>query len=477
MFNGEKYAANLNLEKFLTAGCITGVLRGWDSTGVYQVLDNRAVRVHKKPMTGFDFAQLKATQALFGEAHKHQATVVHHRAATHGTVNAENCHPFEHENDSTYLVGVHNGTINTFSKKEDGLTFDVDSDWLYYQILKCGAPKALGALSEWSAYALVWYDQAKNKHYIAANKKRPIHWGFVKDKNIMLFASESAHLYWLASRYDLKFEAEIWSPAEDVIFEFDADDLRKYKTYKVEREIKPVIPPVQNRGRWNHETNAWDDARNWPATTTSNPLSRDTDKHRITVDYIEASLRTAGIDKDKNYKFWPEVDSLRGQTGDQRVCTGLLVNVDNEDDFHEAAALLYNSNKIDQLMECDFAEARPYAVRYLVDKGSATRHTEIVVSLTNFHRITEDGAKQLVVVPSVPVTKGEAETEGKGDTFCKGPRGRNLTEAQFIELTKNGCINCSKEIKVLDNDFVSWVNNGTDPCCADCTEDLAQVVH
>lgn len=421
VFNGERYGPNLRLDDFLGTACITGVLRGMHSTGMYQVRANKDVEVYKKALCGFDFVQLKRTQALINSADRAVATVIHHRAATHGDVRDENAHPFEHYDDRNYIVGVHNGGVSQYNKKEDGISFNVDSDWLYYKIFKDGPDKALGSLNTTAAYALVWYDQSKNRHYIAANKQRPISWGFVKGKNIMLFASEHAHLYWMASRYGLEFEEEIWTPQEGYIYEFNEDDWRKYKAIKIETK-PPVVQALPHRstGAWDAQSGSW---RSEAGTSTV---------------YSDAVLQQEGILKDKKYRFLPNTRKL-DKTYSLVYVEGILVQEDDEDQVFDACTDLSNV-RVDALQEADYAVAFPSAVR--TDKEGKKR---IVVGLGRF------------------VTEGVTN-------HVKGPRGTNITELEFKRLTKDGCVNCSCELTLKHQDTITWVNEGVDPCCAACMD-------
>lgn len=446
LFNGEKHTHQMQLDKFLITGCITGVVRGMDSTGIYQVQDDKTVRIYKKPLSGYDFVQLKAAQELLGNAHKTVATVIHHRAATHGSVSQENAHPFDHESEDNYIVGVHNGTVQQFNRKEGGLHFNVDSDWLYYKILTEGPQKALGDLNDSAAYALVWYDQLKDKHYIAANGQRPISWGFVKGKNVMLFASEHQHLYWMASRYGLQFEEEIWSPQNNVVYEFDADDLRKYKTFDIPKQEKIVIPK-KSISSWDAGTASWKRSR-------GAGIGEDTPQNKINIQYDKKAILDEGIGTDKQYNFWPDFNTMYLSEDWPRLVEGLLVNSENEDEYYDAITVV-NESRFSELEACSFATAFPIAVRTVTNKATAHITKQIYATLTGFHQI---------------------EQYSKGEELYVGPRGKNLTEAKFKEMVSGGCINCSCEITPKQQDLITWVNNGTDPMCPDCVDKQANVV-
>lgn len=478
VINGEKHRVNgARIEQFLLSGCITGVLRGMDSTGIYQVQKNKNVRIWKKPVDGGTFIQLKNTQALFRSAEDASATILHHRAATHGTVSQENCHPFEHDSETNYIVGVHNGGYAGFARREDGITFEVDSDWLYYQILKHGPAKALGALPDTAAYALVWYDQEKDKHYMASNGQRAISFGFVKGKNLMLLASEHSHLYWLASRNDIEFEETLWTPKKGFIYEFSTDNLRDYKVMALEAPPK-VVPTYKPGRRYNSKTNTWSDIETVGPTSPlllgpvdrversgGALISRSTAEAHVSVAYTDVVIHDQGVKRLAPYEFWP----MEGKDSEKMpsvpcLIFGVCKTGSEPEDICDAVMQVWTPSAYDNLRNCDYAICTVAGVRKETAKLDAKISEQLIMSDPKEYRFHREEKKE----EAAPVV------EEKADKFFRGPRGKNLTEEQFCGMVESGCISCSAPITVLDSEFLSWVNGGTDPCCAECTEKLAK---
>ena len=229
--------ANNNYCKFVEQAAITGVLRGVDSTGMFQVDKKGDAVVYKLPVAGGVFAETRVAKALFNNVDVSPLTVLHHRAATRGRVNYDTSHPFEHVIGNRYLVGVHNGSLTNTPDTYDGIDFSVDSDYALYRILKDGK----AAFSEFAgAYAFVWYED-DHKLRIACNGERSFSFAYVHKKNTMLMASEPSMLYWLAERNNLEIEAPV-QPDKFKLLTFDLDgDLRDFTDEAID---KPKIKAI-----------------------------------------------------------------------------------------------------------------------------------------------------------------------------------------------------------------------------------------
>lgn len=314
--NGEKTINGITgVCDYMAQGAVVGSLRGDDSTGMFQIRKDHGVRMTKLPLPGPAFAQTKHAKALFRMADSSLATVLHHRAATHGEVCVENAHPFEHTNDDNYVIGVHNGTVPGFSRTEDGIDFSVDSDWLLYQILKHGPEKALSAVS--GAFALVWYDAASKRMNIATNGQREFHWAYVKDKNTMLFASEHAMLYWLARRNTLPIEGIIY-PQKGHIYHFDFANLRDYTAtkFEVKETTNFTHAATNNSGRTGSGTTLWTPTGASSATTPTTVTALTTTNNRTHEDFIGGTangfLDNMGLELDEEVEFFPMSNSIKG---------------------------------------------------------------------------------------------------------------------------------------------------------------------
>lgn len=217
--------------KYMEHGTLTGMLRGADSTGVFQVSPSGGVQMHKLPVDGYMFRSSKRFSGLINDVDISSVTIMHHRAATKGSVNYDNCHPFIHEDGDRYLIGVHNGSIRNAPARYEGEEFYVDSDYALYRIFKEGK-EAFKNLD--GAYAFVWYED-DHKLRIACNGERIFSFAFCHKKNSMLIASEPRMLEWLAERNSIDID-DVLQPDAHRLFTFDLNgDLRHFESEPFEK--------------------------------------------------------------------------------------------------------------------------------------------------------------------------------------------------------------------------------------------------
>lgn len=103
----------------------------------------------------------------------------HNRAATKGSINDENSHPFL----KGAILGMHNGTIPALAEKDQ-----TDSEKLYAILAEKGLQAAVDA-ARWGAYALVWVDNKKSTINFLRNEQRPLWFGRLPG-NVVAWTSE-----------------------------------------------------------------------------------------------------------------------------------------------------------------------------------------------------------------------------------------------------------------------------------------------
>ena len=122
-------------------------VRGWDSTGVFNVKPDGSTMMFKQASVPTEFLQRTGAKNVIEKAGVF-ALVGHNRAATKGLVNDDNAHPFQHDD----VIGVHNGTLRTTYQLPNSSKFTVDSDNLYYAMTQEGIdtliPKVNGACEQ-----------------------------------------------------------------------------------------------------------------------------------------------------------------------------------------------------------------------------------------------------------------------------------------------------------------------------------------
>lgn len=141
------------------------------------------------------------------------STVVGHcRAATHGSINKKNAHPYHFGK----IIGVHNGTISYMVPKDKELD-RTDSSVLYEKINSQGLKSALEE-ARYGAYALAWIDVSANTLNFIRNDQRPLF--FVRSKmNTHYWASERRMLEYMMS-FDNTGYDEPWLLKPNCLFTF-----------------------------------------------------------------------------------------------------------------------------------------------------------------------------------------------------------------------------------------------------------------
>lgn len=223
--------AETNADDFVKSGCVAGMLRGSDSTGV-AVIDTfkETFDVHKLPLPGNHFIETKLFTGLLPRIRTPNViTIAHTRAATVGAVRADTAHPFEYYDESTgrTLVGAHNGTLTGWMGRKGARDHDVDSQWALARIMESGKD----AFKEFSgAYCFVWWDSdTPTKLHMARNDERPMHIAFTEKKG-MAYASEAGMVAWLAERHHIKLAGDIRALRSGLQYSFDLENIEKVET-------------------------------------------------------------------------------------------------------------------------------------------------------------------------------------------------------------------------------------------------------
>lgn len=473
-------------------GCVTGLFRGEDSTGLMQVMSNNAVRVRRSILDGYEFSRMKKIDEILGHVDSARATFIHHRKATMGSVTLENCHPFEHESaDRRYVCGVHNGTISGAPSKEDGISFDVDSDWLYWKIANAGAPHALG-LAKHGAYALVWYqqdgpdDDAQRRIYMAANDERPLHFGFVKDQNLMMVASEASMLYWLAERNSITLE-DIFCPKADIIYGFDYNgELRNYTSTKVEKVEKPIPAPVYSSGGYSPSYGADEGWERGDDSFYSRLSSRPGHIYRDFHGPAGLADVPVMMGEEVDFIFQRAAKAPGGAATDSWEVRGeVTVHVNGNPKTFEAMIPNVDAVRLDNIQRSDSCWVRVYGMRHEIDKSTGITDKYILVSPPAVIQLDGDDDIPETSLVSLeddspwdedgqPIVQNLDEALGNvvSGRVVRGPMGRFITAKEFERMTKDGCANCPASITIADAASIGWYDANGGPLCAGCVDDI-----
>ncbi len=448
---GSKNGFDRRMLGFLEDGAIMGMVRGEDSTGVMQMEKDGTMRVHKLPIDGYFFAKHKRSQEFFNNADVSLATIMHHRAATRGSVSQENAHPFTHKTPAgNTIIGVHNGSLSRWSGREDGMRFDVDSDWLYYQIAKYGAKKALADVN--GSYALVWMDDGGKVH-ITANAERPIHWAYVAKENIMLIASEAGMLYSLATRNNFDIEQAFY-PSKGLIFTFDPKNVRDFTTERVAKPAKEPAAPVA--AKEEHR----------PASYSTYEDSSILIRHCF--DPKEVGAAGFKLGEDVTFAYKRHSASVSGPAGKLDLEGEVLKAAPTAEVVIVPGVIRGTAQAVlDNVRTAAYVTCQVIGVRHITDKKTGLVSTLIMLSeptVTSFFK--EDAGDAGLADMSGLETDPWDEP-----TTVLGPRGKPIALSEYINKTRFGCACCSGDLTVADAPKLGWING--DPLCPDCCQHIA----
>lgn len=242
-FINGKTKAEINSDDFIKSAFIANMLRGTDSSGIAVVAPDGFSDVAKVPLAGLYLPTNKHAASLITKARStNTASMCHVRAATSGTVNYSNAHPFAIEDEEgNEIVGIHNGTLQNWKNKKNGGHWDVDSAWALSRILT----ERTDAFEEFTgAFAFVWWTSDKpGVLNMARNKERTLFIAYTEDGNLV-YASEAGMIHWLCERHRIKLKGSIKELEEDRMYEFDIADPTKFN--KSGPLPKPAVAAVSS---------------------------------------------------------------------------------------------------------------------------------------------------------------------------------------------------------------------------------------
>lgn len=228
-------------------------LRGWDSTGVFGVTNDKDVYIAKEASHAPDFLQQKEWKDVRGKMFSRGKYLVgHNRAATRGVVNDKNAHPFWVDDK---IVLVQNGTYKGSHKHHKDV--EVDTEAIAHVIAETpDVEEALNKIN--AAYALVWYNTENSMLHVIRNDERPLYMAISADDSIF-FASESNTILYAGARHDIKWKEKPYMAEPHVLVTFELKKNKDFETEEKKLTIKPkeVAPvhqnfPVVHRGNSRH---------------------------------------------------------------------------------------------------------------------------------------------------------------------------------------------------------------------------------
>lgn len=213
-------------------------LRGLDSTGVFALDRDNNIEIHKAAVNGGSFVaddiykQFKTTLMYDGTF-----VVGHNRAATKGTINDDNAHPFWAPMDDgiNHIILVQNGTFRSDHKK----IADTEVDSAAIAQLFAEEEDIEKAVNSFDAsYSLVWYNSKLQTLNMLRNSERPL-WLAPNGTTGLLFASEPRTIQYAIAGENIKTEALKELPVDTLYsYSFKTPGFVKLDTTKISIHTK-----------------------------------------------------------------------------------------------------------------------------------------------------------------------------------------------------------------------------------------------
>jgi hypothetical protein len=263
--------------KAFTDMLFVDTLRGWDSTGVFVVDSDHDVEILKGAYNGPEFIGKSKYKELMSTAYMRGRMMIgHNRAATRGTVNDKNAHPFWVEDN---VVLVQNGTW--FGDHKHIKDTEVDSEAIAHLVHdhQDDLQNAFNKIN--AAYALIWYNRDKKTLYVTRNDDRPLHIAYL-DNGVIMFASEKSTIEFAVNRQGLKLKEAPYQLKEDNLnmwtfnkkggFNFSAEEYKpapksSQPTWIYKSQWYPSMDCAYDYSEYNYENHPLDRSTNTPQLT------------------------------------------------------------------------------------------------------------------------------------------------------------------------------------------------------------------
>jgi len=240
IFRNELNNPDLDLDKLAQQMLWVGSIRGYDSTGMFYGDGAAEAELYKKALTGWDFQSLPRASDVIRNNEKTKYLVTHNRAATRGVLSHDNAHPFQIGD----ITGVHNGTLTMYHNLSPvGFNHTVDSAHLYAAINDKGSSAIIPETR--GSFNLLWHDHTDNTIHQVRSDARTYTFAKLKDKEILVGASEKKMLKWLVDRNDLEIEIS-WDPKPYTEYVWSVEDDMVRPQYQLEHEEWKAPPVVVN---------------------------------------------------------------------------------------------------------------------------------------------------------------------------------------------------------------------------------------
>lgn len=499
----------------MNEGLIASMFRGVESTGVALVkhgATEEPPEVYKAAICAFDFVNRPYMGQVFDKMEDYCLVIGHTRSATRGTAINRNAHPFQHG----HITLAHNGTIDSaweiapFAQRPTIIS--VDSEMVGWAMGQLGKNEdELKVLEKCTgAYTLIWHNSRDGSLNIARNERKPLHFAFLDKENTVVWASEYSLLMHLLIRRGIKVEGKVLWPRPMTWYKFDnMADLRDY-TATPYTEKKPHYrgPPHYGAGfpaAHRFEDDPTEDDAAWDEGLGGYHPPNASEKSQV-ADTVAATLELSNPDDVNAIK-----DYLRVRGKQNNCSTGSPTNIKKiQEAIRDLIAMGFAFNQSAVCRPISWSPYQKRGQKWGMLRGASSSGTPFImhnveigkwkeyqqmgkayVCTMNVRKDETSKMPNVVVVESpqhadraksffrsiVDTTGPTTPKESSGlnrsdlDFLYRGPKGNLVSRARFVELTRDGCGNCTGNINPEDHFKCSWVGDPLQPICPTCTND------
>lgn len=460
---------------------ILGAFRGPYSTGMFCVNEDGEISTFKRALHASDFVQQNLYRKLSFGFHSSKFIVGHNRFATQGNISDSNAHPFQHK----HITLVHNGHIHNWktilnSTPHDG-DVSVDSEAICIAIAELGAKEVLEQIQ--GDFCFIYHDAKNDTLNFVRNKDRPLFLLQLKNNtNTILFASEKATLQFVASRLNLDILSEAESLQEKQINSFTLKEKKMEWTYEPVKFADP--PPIVNYNFGLGFFNSTNTNINY-----NDPLEDEKTKFMVANKVKQGDRIKFQLEQIEKHQMnaRPEIDPYIIFRGN------ILGKLFNKPELNNIPCKVYGLNVscLEHFKEKDILQGKISNVTILYNKPTVvvdkTTVLKEVVDLKQsaggtmgkkrFIRINKQGDPYTISQGMVTKEKNnkkqkihvsldETESSTQELELLPGPERTFIKKELWEELIKEGCANCTGNIREKDANKLVWIQNS--PLCQVC---------
>jgi len=455
-------------------------LRGADSTGLMTLNKRFEISTMKTLMPGDRFVQSSRYQKNWKPG---WCQVGHNRAATRGTVNRENAHPF------TFgpVTLVHNGTLwgDGSSLPTYNKALDVDSMQIAHALAEHEPSEAKDVLKEVDgSYAIVWFDTRDESVNMARNNDRPMHYGLNPQRDILWFMSDGHMLHTITKSMGTS------NAAAKALFVLERLKWLKWRKGELVPEVTTVDPFVRhfpssrlpNAGKENKDTPLEQATEKWKRvmeeTGSSEPrLISGCEYPKVRLGGSLRKIPEPMLDAlEKEYDLTPNAllqfkpDTALPIDNIHHMVRGTVIH--EEWGEWEVEAVLYNAKtvQVGAYMKMDWL-VRPVGLCQPFDPEHEVPGVMVQLVHCDWKSYLENREKE-------QKAKDELEKEAADDPKVIGKEGWVIGPGHvYMDVSRisaafdSGCISCGMVLVKEEVPEMMLVNEGRDLLCPPCIED------